>query len=61
MAEITLRITDTSTGGVAVHTTSTPPYQHPLTPAQRAALEIQQRTAREWGIAATTTTNHGAL
>lgn len=51
MAEIHITLRDTPTGGVSVHTTSAPPYQHPLSPAQLAALEIQLRTARLWGIA----------
>lgn len=56
MAEITITLRDTPSGAVSVHTTSTPPYQHPLSPAQLAALEIQLRTARQWGIAKTQTT-----
>ena len=55
MAEVHITLRDTPTGAVSVHTASTPPYQHPLSPAQLAALEIQLRTAREWGISKTTT------
>lgn len=51
MAEVHITLRDTPTGAVSVHTASTPPYQHPLSPAQLAALEIQLRTARQWGIA----------
>ncbi len=56
MAEIVIRLRDTPAGGVAVHTEFVPPYQHPLSPAQLAALEIQLRTARQWGIAPKPTT-----
>lgn len=50
MAEVTVTLRDTPMGTVSVHTTSTPPYQHPLSPAQLAALEIKLRTARLWGV-----------
>ena len=51
MAEVHITLRDTPLGTVSVHTESVPPYQHPLSPAQLAALEIQLRTARQWGIA----------
>lgn len=58
MAEVTVTLRDTPMGTVSVHTESNPPYQHPLSPAQIAALEIQLRIARQWGIATKTTTDH---
>lgn len=58
MAEVHITLRDTPLGTVSVHTESVPPYQNPLTPAQLAALEIQLRTARQWGIAPKATTTH---
>jgi len=51
MAEVHITLRDTPLGTVSVHTESVPPYQNPLSPAQLAALEIQLRTARQWGVA----------
>ena len=55
MAEVTITLKDTPTGGVYAHSTYTPAVGHPLTPAQAAALEMMNRTTREWGVPATQT------
>ena len=53
MATVTLTLTDTSTGTIALGTTFMPAIGHPLTPAQMAAIEMMRRTCRDWGIQAT--------
>lgn len=51
MPSIVITLTDTSTGGVAVHSDFVPAVGRPCSPAQSAALEIVNRTTKEWGIA----------
>ena len=50
MPTVTLTLTDTPTGGVAVHTSFTPAVGAPCSPAQAAALDIIRRTRHEWGM-----------
>ena len=50
MASITITLTDTPTGGVAVHSDFKPAIGAPCTPAQSAVLDIISRTAREYGL-----------
>lgn len=50
MATVHLTLTDTDTGGVEVHTDFMPSIGAPCTKAQAAALEMFNRTRREWGI-----------
>lgn len=51
MAEITITLRDTPAGGVAVHTDFKPAIGQPCTPAQGHALEIINRTHKQWGLA----------
>lgn len=50
MPAITITLTDTPTGGVAVHTDFAPAIGAPCSPAQAAALDIMARTKRDWGV-----------
>lgn len=50
MASITITVTDTPAGSVAVHTDFKPAIGAPCTPAQAAVLDIIRRTAREYGL-----------
>jgi hypothetical protein len=50
MAEITIRLKDTPSGGVSVHAVYEPTLRVPCTNAQLAALEIIRRTTRDWGM-----------
>lgn len=50
MAQITITLSDTPTGGVAVHTDFKPAIGQPCTPAQGHALEIINRTHKQWGL-----------
>lgn len=50
MASITITLTDTPTGGVAVHTDYKPAVGHPCSPAQAHAMEVINRTHKQWGI-----------
>lgn len=50
MAEITITLRDTPAGGVAVHTDFKPAIGQPCTPAQGHALEIINRTHKQWGL-----------
>ena len=52
MATVHLTLTDTATGGVEVQTDFVPAIGAPCTKAQAAALEIFNRTHRDWGMAA---------
>ena len=52
MAEITLTLRDTPTGGVSIHTSFKPAIGQPCTPAQGHALEIINRTHKQWGLGA---------
>ena len=53
MAEITITLRDTPTGGVSVHTSFKPAIGQPCTPAQGHALEIINRTHKQWGLSTT--------
>jgi hypothetical protein len=50
MAEIIITLRDTPAGGVAVHTNFKPAIGQPCTPAQGHALEIINRTHKQWGL-----------
>lgn len=50
MATIHLTLIDTPAGGVAVRTSFKPAIGQPCTPAQGHALEIINRTHKQWGI-----------
>ena len=49
MANITLTITDTEGGSVAIHSTFKPAIGLRLTPAQAHALDLISRTRKQWG------------
>lgn len=51
MATVHMSFTDTPTGGVEVHTDFTPGIGAPCTKAQAVALEIFNRTRRDWQLA----------
>lgn len=51
MPSVTLTLTDTPEGGVAIHTNFQPAIGAPCTPAQSAALDILSRTRKHWGMA----------
>lgn len=53
MAEIHITLRDTPTGGVAIHTDFKPAIGQPCTPAQGYALEILNRTQKQWGLPST--------
>lgn len=50
MPSVTLTLTDTPTGGVAVHTDFKPAVGEPCSAAQAAALDIIGRTKRDWNM-----------
>lgn len=50
MPTVTLTLTDTPHGGVAIHSSYQPAVGNPCSPAQDAALEIIKRTHKQWGI-----------
>ena len=50
MAAVTITLTDTPTGSVAIHTEFKPAIGAPCSPAQAAALEVINRTRRDWGM-----------
>ncbi len=50
MATITLTLTDTPNGSVALHSSFCPAVGHPLSPAQAHALDIVSRTRKQWGL-----------
>ena len=50
MPEITITLNDTPNGAVSVHSTFKPAVGNPCSPAQAYALEIINRTHRQWGI-----------
>lgn len=50
MQKVVIELEDTPVGGVSIHTTWSPGLGHPLSPAQAAALDIINRTIREWGL-----------
>lgn len=51
MASVTITLTDTPTGGVAIHTDFKPAIGQPCSPAQGAVLDIIARTKRDWNMA----------
>jgi len=51
MATVHMTFTDTPTGGVEVQTDFVPAIGAPCSKAQAAALEIFNRTRRDWGMA----------
>lgn len=51
MATVHMTFTDTPTGGVEVHSDFQPSRGSPCTKAQAAALEIFNRTRKDWGMA----------
>ncbi len=57
MASVTLTIIDTPTGGVACHSDFQPAIGLPVTPAQAHALEIFNRTRKQWGLPANADAN----
>lgn len=50
MAAVTITLEDTPAGGVAVHSDFKPAVGGKCSLAQSAALEIMNRTAREYGL-----------
>ena len=50
MPSVTITLTDTPAGGVAIKTDFTPAVGLPITPAQAHALEIFNRTRQQWGL-----------
>lgn len=54
MADVHITLSDTPTGGVAISSDFRPAIGHPCTPAQGHALEIINRTNKQWGLAAST-------
>jgi hypothetical protein len=50
MAQVTIILTDTPSGGVAIHTNFEPAIGAPCSNAQSAALDIISRTKRDWGL-----------
>jgi hypothetical protein len=51
MATVHMTFTDTDAGGVEVHSDFQPAIGKACTKAQAAALEIFNRTRKEWGMA----------
>ena len=50
MAQITMTLTDTPNGGVSIHSDFKPAVGNACTPAQGYALEIINRTHKQWGV-----------
>ena len=50
MPSVTITLTDTPTGGVAVYSNYAPALGSKTTPAQQAAQDIVNRTCREYGL-----------
>ncbi|PHM20961.1 MAG: hypothetical protein CK604_00690 [Curvibacter sp. PD_MW3] len=51
MPTVTITLTDTPTGGVAIHTDFKPAIGAPCSAAQSAALDIITTTKRQWATA----------
>lgn len=51
MPAVTITLTDTTDGGVSVHSDFKPAVGNPCSPAQSAALDIISRTRRHYGLA----------
>ncbi len=52
MAEVIITLTDTPSGGVAIHSNFRPTIGAPCSNAQAAALDIIARTKLDWGFKA---------
>ena len=50
MPSVTITLSDTPAGGVAIHTDFKPAIGSPCSPAQAAVLDIISRTKRDWGM-----------
>lgn len=50
MPSVTIILSDTPTGGIAIKTDFAPAAGSPCSAAQAAALDIIRRTAREYGL-----------
>lgn len=50
MASVTLTLTDTPNGAVSVHSNFKPAVGRRISPAQAYALEVINRTHKQWGI-----------
>jgi hypothetical protein len=50
MPTVHITLTDTPTGGVAIHTDFKPAIGAKCSPAQGHALEIMARTHKQWGL-----------
>lgn len=57
MAQVTITLTDTPEGGVAVQTDFKPAIGAPCSAAQAAALDIISRTRKHYGLGAKPTAN----
>ena len=53
MPTVTITLSDTPTGGIALKTDFTPAVGKPCSAAQAAALDIIRRTAKEYGLGPT--------
>lgn len=50
MPTVTLTLTDTPNGAVAIHSSFKPAVGHPISPAQAHALEMLNATHKQWGV-----------
>lgn len=50
MPQVTITLSDTPAGGVAIHSSFAPAVGKACSPAQAAALEIINRTNKQWGV-----------
>lgn len=50
MPKITITLSDTPDGGIAIHTDFRPAICAPCSPAQSTALDIIQRTRNNWHL-----------
>ena len=50
MPRVTITLTDTPSGDIAIQTDFEPAIGRPCSAAQSAALDIISRTKREWGM-----------
>ena len=51
MPTVTITLSDTPTGGVAIHSDFKPAIGQPVSPCQQHALDMIARTHRQWGVA----------
>lgn len=61
MPTVTITLSDTPTGGVAVHSNYVPALGAPASMAQSAAMDIINRTCREYGLSNPTAKISAAL